>query len=156
MNEDYEFYKTLRKDKSQEGKQRREQNVKLFAEARQKAACAGMTLEQHGDVHYALQSPEGWRLNIYPGNLRLYYDRQYNKPPFLKVPPVWNLIEVIDAAIAASQNTEWFEKEIASKVSEITHAQISERAYFLWEAAGRPHGEDQHFWNVAEKELRGL
>lgn len=28
------------------------------------------------------------------------------------------------------------------------------RAYFLWEAAGRPIGNEMHFWLTAEDELR--
>lgn len=31
---------------------------------------------------------------------------------------------------------------------------IRERAYFLWQEAGCPHGCDQDHWNVAEKEVR--
>lgn len=30
---------------------------------------------------------------------------------------------------------------------------IRDRAYALWEAAGSPEGEDQHFWHQAEREL---
>ncbi len=30
-----------------------------------------------------------------------------------------------------------------------TEAAIRERAYFLWEAAGRPEGTGDHFWHLA-------
>jgi plasmid replication initiation protein len=30
---------------------------------------------------------------------------------------------------------------------------IAERAYELWDAAGRPDGEADHFWHKAEREL---
>jgi hypothetical protein len=33
------------------------------------------------------------------------------------------------------------------------HEQISQRAYFLWEQAGRPEGRDKEFWTAAENEL---
>ena len=33
---------------------------------------------------------------------------------------------------------------------------IRDRAYALWEAAGRPDGQDEHFWHEAERELREL
>jgi hypothetical protein len=35
-----------------------------------------------------------------------------------------------------------------------TFEEISRRAYALWEAAGKPEGEDQRFWFEAELELR--
>lgn len=31
--------------------------------------------------------------------------------------------------------------------------QIRDRAYALWEAAGRPDGQDKEFWAMAEQEL---
>lgn len=31
--------------------------------------------------------------------------------------------------------------------------QIRERAYALWEQAGRPEGQDKEFWAMAEAEL---
>lgn len=154
--EDYEVFKLLRQERSLDGSARREVNARLYGQARQKAAQAGLVLEQHTDVHYSLQSQmHGWRLNIYPGNRRLYHDRQHKKPPFLKVPPEWNLLDVIDAAIAASSSTDPFEKEVAAKVKTITDDQVGQRAYFLWEQAGRPEGNGQEFWLAAEKELRG-
>lgn len=154
--EDYEVFKLLRKERMQDGGARRESNALLYGQAQQKASQAGMILEQHTDVHYSLQSQTyGWRLNIYPGNRRLYHDRQHKKPPFLKVPPDWNLLDVIDAAIAASNTTDSFEKEIAANIKPVTNEQIGERAYFLWEQANRPEGDGQQFWLAAEKELRG-
>lgn len=32
--------------------------------------------------------------------------------------------------------------------------QIRERAYQLWEAAGKPEGREQDFWLQAERELK--
>ena len=37
---------------------------------------------------------------------------------------------------------------------EPTNEEISVRAYYLWEAAGRPDGRDQDFWNKAQTELK--
>lgn len=34
--------------------------------------------------------------------------------------------------------------------------QIRDRAYALWEAAGRPEGQDKEFWAQAEQELSDL
>lgn len=33
-----------------------------------------------------------------------------------------------------------------------SEAAIRERAYFLWEAAGRPEGAGDHFWHLAQAE----
>ena len=33
---------------------------------------------------------------------------------------------------------------------------IRDRAYALWEAAGSPDGQDEHFWHQAERDLREL
>jgi Protein of unknown function (DUF2934) len=32
---------------------------------------------------------------------------------------------------------------------------IREKAYLLWEKAGRPHGRDVEFWHKAKKEVLG-
>jgi len=47
----------------------------------------------------------------------------------------------------------------AAKASEapkaaITQEMIAERAYHIWVAAGRPHGQDHAIWLLAEAELR--
>jgi hypothetical protein len=34
-----------------------------------------------------------------------------------------------------------------------TEARIRDRAYALWETAGRPEGQDKEFWSAAEREL---
>lgn len=34
-----------------------------------------------------------------------------------------------------------------------TETQIRDRAYSLWEEAGRPEGQDMEFWITAEREL---
>lgn len=155
-SEDYEVYKVLQQERMRDGASRRAANKELFGAARQLAAQAGLTLVQHTEVHYGLKGPTGWLLNIYPGNRRLYHDRQKPKPPFLKMKPDWTLLDVVRAAIAASNNTDDFAKEIDWKMPKIvTEQDIQVRAYYLWEAAGRPQGGGQEFWLQAERELLG-
>lgn len=36
---------------------------------------------------------------------------------------------------------------------EFTETIIRDRAYALWESAGRPEGHDKEFWAAAEREL---
>lgn len=37
--------------------------------------------------------------------------------------------------------------------NEETIREISDTAYFKWVDAGSPHGQDKHFWNLAEQEM---
>ena len=37
----------------------------------------------------------------------------------------------------------------------MTHEEIEERAYYLWEQRGRPEGSPEVDWERAERELRG-
>jgi len=42
----------------------------------------------------------------------------------------------------------------ASKVDEgKLNQMIKERAYYIWESKGKPHGQDQKIWLQAEKEV---
>ena len=123
-SEDYEVFKVLREEKRKQGVERRTANNELFNDAVQLAAQSGMVLLQHSEVHYSLYGSEGWPesewiLHIYPGNRRLYRDagkikggKQRPKPPFIKVKPDWNLLDVIQTMVAALRNTDSFEKEI--------------------------------------------
>ena len=36
--------------------------------------------------------------------------------------------------------------------SEESRQEIESNAYFKWVDAGRPHGQDKHFWDLAERE----
>ena len=155
-SEDYEIFKVLKQERMHDGIERRSLNKTLYQTARQLAASAGLVLIQHTEVHYGLSNPTaGWLLNIYPGNRRLYADRGRPKPPFLRVKPDWNLMDVVHAAIAASNNMDAFAKEVEAKAKAITDEYIATRAYYLWEAAGRPPCDGQEFWHLAEQELRG-
>lgn len=37
----------------------------------------------------------------------------------------------------------------------VAHHEIAARAYLIWEASGRQHGNDRAHWLQAERELRG-
>jgi hypothetical protein len=41
---------------------------------------------------------------------------------------------------------------MATDNDEDRNQRIQRRAYELWEAAGRPEGQDDHFWYMAERE----
>jgi hypothetical protein len=40
-----------------------------------------------------------------------------------------------------------------TKENQTSDEQIRTRAYYLWEADGRPQGRDQEYWHRAQKEM---
>ena len=77
---------------------RRDQAAIDWTKAFIAAKDSGMTLKRCTDQHYQLSHPHGWLLNIYPGNRRLYHDKNRAKGPFLNVPHDWTLPDVVNAA----------------------------------------------------------
>ena len=74
-----------------------------FAVAADMAHSNGLKLVQKNETHYQLRGNR-WLLNLYPGNQRIYADRQQaNTPPWLNVPDPWTLTDVVRAAIGASK-----------------------------------------------------
>lgn len=100
---DYKVYKALKKLDEKDKEESRQESAKLYEKAAYLAVKAGWRLRKHSDIHYSLwESAEGWLLNIYPGNSRLYYDYRKKKGPFLKLNIDWNLLDVIESAIKAN------------------------------------------------------
>lgn len=145
---DYEVYKLLREERAKEGEARRQRALGSYHAAMQLAGQVGWIFNRHSEVHYSLRKPQGnsWILNIYPGNRRLYYDQNKPKGPYLKLNNDWTLVDVVQAAIRQSNAT-------ASLTPELSQEKIRERAYFLWEKAGKPDGNGFQYWLQAEKEL---
>jgi hypothetical protein len=147
---DYDVYRLLKKEQKKDGVELRNASQNQFGAARQLAAQAGLTLIRRSEVHYQLfLSKNSWLLNIYPGNQRLYCDRNRPKAPFLDVKTNWNITDVVKAVIATF-NTNDFEDQIENT----TTNQIQIRAYYLWQAAGSPICDGKIFWQQAEKEIR--
>ena len=83
---------------------RRDAASESFPFVRGLAEDHGLKLVCHGDAHYQLEpdtEERGWLVNIYPGNQRLYHDRNRPKAPFLDAGRPWTLESVVRAAIAA-------------------------------------------------------
>ena len=100
---DYKIYKDMRKLEEENKAESRQNSVNLYVEAAKLAKQVGWILRKHTDAHYSLwESAEGFLLNIYPGNERLYYDYKKKKGPFLKLEINWNILDVIKAAIVAN------------------------------------------------------
>jgi hypothetical protein len=146
--EDYEKYRFIAEKRTQESSQRRTLNKEDFQIALQLANKAGIELIQKTEFHYQLKNH--WLINVYPGNQRLYYDRNFPKPPFLNIKSDWNLIDVVKAAILASGDETKFSLDSVHPDEE-----IQSRAYQLWESAGCPENSSVEFWLQAEKEILG-
>ncbi len=75
-----------------------------FGSSQRRAAGSGLKLVRHSEVHYQLSSlKRGWLINVYPGNHRLYVDKNRSRAPYLRVPMGWSLEDVVTAAIVATK-----------------------------------------------------
>lgn len=144
-SEDYEIYKVLRAERAKEGEKRRQSALQGYKEAAALANQVGWIFKCHSEIHYSLRKPQenSWLLNIYPGNRRLYYDRNKPRGPRLKLKDNWKLVDVVLAAI--QQNNADFKMP--------TQESVREKAYYLWQKAGSPPGDGREFWLQAEQEL---
>lgn len=98
--EDYEIFDILKKESQEEAEKRRAIGHDDFYIAQQIAISNNMFLKRHTSVHYTLKHNDGWAIQLYPGNQRVYRDKNQGtiKAPFLKLPFVWSLIDVVKAA----------------------------------------------------------
>jgi hypothetical protein len=102
MSEFGDVMKALKREKQAERAESRAEAWDEFGEAQRLAVKAGLVLRRCTEAQYQLYVDGGWLLNIYPGNGRLYSDPN-RRGPFLKVPMIWSLLDVVRAAIAAEQ-----------------------------------------------------
>ena len=87
------------------GPSRREAATAEYLVVARLATEAGLALLRLSEAHYQLKG-DGWVQNIYPGNQRLYYDRnQPSRPPYLNLPVDrdWSLTDVVTLTIAKLQ-----------------------------------------------------
>jgi hypothetical protein len=98
-------FKALRHVRSRDAMARRERADRDFGEAQRLAQQAGLFLRKCSPTQYQLSvwnSPaSGWLINIYPGNSRIYADPNRPRPPYLRVPEDWGLIDAVRAAVEA-------------------------------------------------------
>lgn len=86
-----------RQERGSRREARRQMALHDFDRAKQKADEKGLKLVRHTDQHYSLTNGK-WLQNIHPGNQRLYWDRNKAKPPFLRLPTPWTLLDVVEAS----------------------------------------------------------
>lgn len=73
-----------------------------FEIAQRAAERHGIVLMRKSDSHYQIRF-HGCLLNVYPGNRRLYHDKNHKTPPRLKLPSNWTIIDVINTIIQTIQ-----------------------------------------------------
>ena len=96
----FDFWRESKRVRQERGERNRRTADHEFEDARELARRHGMTLIMRCESHYQLRKPREWLQNIYPGNRRLYYDRnQRHKPPYVKLPENWGIIDVVKAYI---------------------------------------------------------
>jgi hypothetical protein len=105
MSDIGDIFTAYRLSKQAEGQERRAAADETFADAQALASPFGLVLARHSAVHYTLSLPGGWWLNVYPGNRRLFWDRNRPRPPYLRLPLEWTLLDVVQAAIREMEVT---------------------------------------------------
>lgn len=78
-------------------------SLDVLQEARALAAVNGLKLIQHNHWHFSLNLYKDglreWRLNIYPSNRRIWWDKKCGKAPYLDLPLGWNLLDIVKIAV---------------------------------------------------------
>ena len=91
-------WRAFREERAEKARERRKVASDNFAVTEKAAFDLGLVLKRYSEIHYELRSKRGWRLNIYPGNLRLTPVAGPIRPPFLFLPEEWRLEDVLAAA----------------------------------------------------------
>ena len=108
MSDIGDTYKALREEDKRDREQNRQQATHDFTAAVELANQHGMGLIRRSDTHYQINHIDGWLLNLYPGNQRLYGDRNRR----VKAPSVdlhiaaeemrcWTLLDVVHSLVRA-------------------------------------------------------
>ena len=102
--EDYEIFGILKTEKQEEGRHNRQHAEDDFKEAAILASRNGLRLTKcDGGVRYRLEKPKIWIKDIYPGNGRVYCPNPQKKGPYLQLPLMWKLIDVVKAVLSTEQ-----------------------------------------------------
>ena len=103
MSDTSDICKALKEDDRQDRAANRKQAGGEYETARFYGATHGLLLIRRTDAHYQL-SADGWQLNLYPGNQRIYRDKtRKTRAPFVRLDPTrcWTLTDVVEAALVA-------------------------------------------------------
>ena len=93
---DGDDWRALKKERQESGCAQRAIADASFQHACQIARKGGLQLNRHSEAHYSIEHPtKKWRLNIYPGNRRIWMDRNRPKAPYVNVEYDWQLLDVV-------------------------------------------------------------
>lgn len=99
-----EMFREMREHKKKMGYKQRMHASYEFEGAKAYAEHHGFKLVMHTESHYQLIAPGRWLLNIYPGNCRLYDDRNQNeRAPYIHIKAPWTLQQVVESAVEKDQ-----------------------------------------------------
>jgi len=109
MSDMIDAYVAMRAERQARGQANHERAIEDFETARALAQKHGLSLVQYGEVHYALiryvNGKALWRHHIHPGNRRIRADANMpTRAPYLKLPDDWGLLDVVRAAIEATND----------------------------------------------------
>lgn len=95
-----DFHKMAKLENQKESRSRRFEASYTFEQAQHLANEHGLVFKQMSDTHYQLRKPYGWILNLYPGNQRLYWDRNFPNYHININKTLWTLLDVVEAIVA--------------------------------------------------------
>jgi hypothetical protein len=97
MSDVADGYRAYKAARQREGQERRQFNARLWTSLVEPLSEIGVMLHRHDDGHYAVEHKRvRWLVNLYPGNQRIYADRNRPKAPYLSLPDPWTLQDVAD------------------------------------------------------------
>lgn len=79
--------------------ERRARSKELFDESLKVAWDNNIRLQRFSDAHYRVTHADGWELEVYPGNRRIYR-RKHSKAPFVELPEDWTILDVVKGVAA--------------------------------------------------------
>ena len=105
MSETADIYRAMKRENQKEADHRRMACFESYNAVMARARSHGIGLRLLSDIQYQFTLPSGALLNYYPGNHRLYWDKNKPRGPFLKCPNIdgWTLGTVLDAIISESK-----------------------------------------------------
>jgi hypothetical protein len=100
-----DYFKAIKEEVRRDRQENRSDAMQAFFAAKKLASANGLELRRVSDVHYHLRKPGCWLINFYPGNQRIYHDKNLPKPPFLRFAPgdAITLEKMVNAAIEAEK-----------------------------------------------------
>ena len=107
MSDIGDTFKALRQEDKRDRADNRDAAAKTLSEASKLAAENGMILVRNTEAHYQVKHKrDGWILDVYPGNQRLYAPVRPGHPraPYITMPydRCWTLTDVVAALVAVT------------------------------------------------------